>query len=135
MKLFESIPEFSLKFLSMLILVLLPVQPIMMAVSVLVMADFITGVWASAKEGQRITSNGLKVTVTKTLAYQAAIVVAFVLESYLIPDMPVVKTVAGLIGITEGKSFFENLRRITGIDFWSVAMKKVQESTTVNSKD
>ena len=130
MKLFETIFDLFLKVFSMLVLILLPIRSIMIAISVLVIADLITGVWASKKEGQNITSNGLKRTISKTIAYQTAVIVAFIIETYLVPEMPVIKVVAGLIGLTEGKSFFENIHRITGIDFWSVALKKLHSVTS-----
>lgn len=117
----------SLKFFSMLALILLPVRSVMIAVSVLIIADLITGVWAAKKEGERITSNAFGRTITKTLLYQLAIVVSFVLETYLLDGIPVVKVLAGLIGLKEGKSFFENLHRITGIDFWSEMVSKINK--------
>ncbi len=118
-----------LKFFSMLALVLLPIKPMMIAVSVLVVADFFTGIYAAKKEKKPITSTGFKKTVAKTLMYQMAIIVAFILETYLLEGIPIVKVVAGLIGLTEGKSFFENMHRITGIDFWAEALKKVHGAT------
>lgn len=124
MKYLEIFLEASLKFLSMMFLVLLPIRPLMIAVSVLVLADLITGIWASKKEGKKITSSGIKKTVAKTLAYQSCIVIAFVIETWLISDMPIVKVVGGLIALTEGKSFFENINRITGVDFWSEILKR-----------
>jgi phage-related holin len=129
MNFYETIYPFLLKFTSMLVLVLLPVRPVMIAVSVLIIADFITGVWASRKLKEPITSSGFKQTVIKTLAYQSAVVIAFVMETYLLEGVPVVKVVAGLIALTEGKSFFENIHRITGVDFWSEALNKLQTAT------
>lgn len=114
-----------MKILGVILVVTLPIRSTLIAVSLLVMADLITGMWASLKEGRKITSTRLRRTVVKTLAYQSAIVVAFLLETYLISDMPIVKVVSGLIGLTEGKSFFENLRRITGIDFWGQILSKL----------
>lgn len=113
------------KLFSLLFVVLLPIRPALIAVSALVIADFITGLWASKKEGKPITSSGLRRTVVKGLAYQSAIIVAFVLETYLLDGLPVIKAVTALIGITEAKSFFENVKRITGIDFWSHILSKL----------
>ena len=76
------------KFFAMLALVLSPVKPVMIAVSVLIIADLITGIWASKKEGQKITSAGLKKSVVKTLVYQSAIIVGFILESFLLCGYP-----------------------------------------------
>lgn len=103
----------------------LPIRPALIAISVLTMADFFSGIWASIKENKPITSNGLSRTVKKILSYQLVIVTSFVIETYLLQEMPVVKVVSGFIAITEGKSFFENIRRITGIDFWTYMISKL----------
>ncbi len=113
------------KFISLLFIVTLPIRPALIAVSVLVLADLITGLWASVKEKKKITSSRLRRTVVKGLAYQSAIVIAFVIETWLLDGVPVVKVITGLIGVTEGKSFFENIHRITGIDFWSELISKL----------
>lgn len=119
---------FSVKFFSMLALILMPVRAVMISVSVLVVADLITGLWASMKEKQRITSNAFGRTIGKTLQYQLAIVVSFVIETYLLAGIPVVKVVSGLITVKEGKSFFENMHRITGIDFWNEILSKLNSA-------
>lgn len=126
---------YSTKFFSLLSVLLLPIRSTMVAVGFLVIADLITGIWASAKEKKKITSHRLRRTVIKTLAYMSAVLVAFILEKYLMDDMPITKVVSGLIGITEGKSFFENLKRITGIDFWSQILTKLNLQDIKNSKD
>jgi hypothetical protein len=113
------------KFLAWFMVFILPIRPALIAAAALVFADLISGVWASLKEGNKLTSSGLRRSVIKLLSYMSAIVMGFVIENYLLDGMPVVKTITGLIGVTEGKSFFENLRRITGIDFWSELISKL----------
>ena len=98
------------------IALLAPIRASMGAVSFLVMADLITGVWASVKRGEKFTSWGLRKTASKLLAYELAIVLAFVIESNGLSFLPLVKTVAGFIVGVEGKSGLENLSKITGLD-------------------
>lgn len=93
---------------------------------VLIILDFITGIWASIKRDQSITSYKMRRTIVKTLAYQGAIIFGFVMETYLLQEMPVVKIIGGLIAVTEAKSFFENLSYISGVDFLSLIMNKIQ---------
>ncbi len=114
-----------MKFFALLLVITLPIRPALIAATVLTLADFISGLWASLKEKKKITSSGMRRTVIKILAYYSAIIVAFVLETYLMQELPVVKVVTGLIGLTEAKSFFENLNRITGIDFWGEIISKL----------
>ncbi len=125
----------ALKFLGWLLIITLPVRPALIAVTLLIFIDFISGVWASYKEKKPITSNGFRRTIVKMLAYQSAILVSFLLETYLLDGIPMVKVITGLIGITEGKSFFENIRRITGIDFWSQLISKLNLEDIKNKTD
>jgi phage-related holin len=114
-----------LKFIGVLLVVTLPIRPALIAVSLLVLIDFLTGIAASYKEGRRITSGGFRRTVVKTLVYQTAILVAFMIETWLLEGVAVVKVITGLIAITEGKSFFENIYRLTGINFWNEIISKL----------
>jgi phage-related holin len=132
MKFVDSIGAFLAKFISVVFLMLLPIRDAVIAVSLLVIADFITGIWASIKEKKQITSYGFRRTIAKTLAYQGTIVVSFLIEQYMLEGVPVVKVITTLIALTEGKSFFENIHRITGLDFWGIALTKIQGQATKN---
>ncbi len=126
MKYLESIYTWTLKVASMVLLVLTPIHPVLLAVSFLIILDFVTGIWAAKKRNEKITSTNLKKTVVKTFLYQCSIIVAWLMETYLLDGIPVIKVVTGIIAVTEGKSFFENIHAITGTDFWSLAIEKIQ---------
>lgn len=121
----ESVTGLMTKLLGVLLIFLAPIKAVMLATGFLIMADLITGVWAAHKRKEKITSNGLRNTITKMFAYQACIITGFVVESHLLPEIPFVKVIAAMIAITEVKSFFENMHVISGIDFWSELLKKV----------
>lgn len=125
----------ALKVLGWALIITLPIRPALIAVSVLVFADLVSGLWASLKEKKKITSTGLRRTVNKMLGYESAIIVAFILETYLLDGLPVVKVITGLVGVTEGKSLFENLTRITGINFWDALISKLNIEDLKNPKD
>lgn len=104
-----------------------PTHASMLAIIVLVAVDLLVGVWASAKEGKKITSFGLRRTVTqKIFPYQTAVLCAHLLEVQFLPMLPLMKALAGFIAVTESKSIFENLGRITGLDFWTVIRERLQ---------
>lgn len=117
---------FILKVFGIVWVYLTPVHDIVIGVSILVCLDFITGIMAAYKTKQKLTSKGFRQTITKTFVYQSAIIVAMVLETHLIKGVPVIKIVSSLIAVTETKSFFENVEKITGIDFWAKIANKVQ---------
>lgn len=114
--------------------VLAPVHGIMLAVGALIFIDLFTGIWRAWKVKEKITSNGLRRTITKMVAYQLGIVTALILEKYLMTGVPMIQIVAGIIGVTEAKSVFENITVITGIDFLSVIKDKLQGKKEVDKQ-
>ena len=105
---------------------LLPIHASMEAVGALVAADLLTGIWAAHKRGEKLTSWGLRKTVSKVLAYELAIVLAYVMEANFLAFLPVVKTIAGYIAAVEFKSATENLSKITGLDLTQAAKNLIQ---------
>lgn len=125
----------ALKVFYFLLVISMPIRPALIAATVLVLVDMGSGIWASLKEKKKITSTGFRRTVNKILGYYLAIIAAFILETYLMPDTPIIKGVTALIGLTEGKSLFENIHRITGIDFWGQILAKLNMDDLKNPKD
>lgn len=99
-----------------LLSVFAPIEPLMLAVGILILMDLITGLFKAIKLKQALTSNRLKDTIIKMVVYQAGLITGFILETNLLPGIPFVKIVSGLIGTTEGLSIFENIRDATGLD-------------------
>lgn len=87
------------------------------ALGFFVLVDLVTGVWASKRAGEAITSDRLGASVRKSLVYLIAVVVAHVAEVYVLPEVPVLKVVSGIVASTELLSVYENLTRISGVDF------------------
>jgi len=127
----DSIWNFAAKVMGMLLVFIAPIKSIMWAVGFLVIVDLITGIWAAKKRGEKITSNGLRNTASKTLAYLLLVFTSHVVQSILVPEIPLVKVVSALIGVTEVKSFFENIEHITGLDVWSEVLKKLHGNKKV----
>lgn len=101
--------------------VLAPIQSIMIVVAILIGADFITGIMKAYRLKEAITSRALARSIYKMCFYQLAVLSAFLLETYLIPDvLPVTKLVAGVIGLTEFLSVLENTQKVTGVDLKGV---------------
>lgn len=100
-----------------------PAKTTMIAIGFLVLGDLITGIWAALKRGETFSSARLRATVTKTFGYQLAIVLSYVTESQLLPEIPVLKVIAGLIASTELVSALENLSSITGVPLGEVIRK------------
>lgn len=94
---------------------LAPIATVIFAVLFLIFVDLITGVLASIKEKQTITSSAMSRTIAKTFVYCTTIIVTYVVHKYLLVgfDFPVESIVSGFIALTEMKSILENLDRIS----------------------
>lgn len=127
---FHSIREFlshyALSILAWLGVFLSPIAAIMWSVFALIFADFITGIVAAKRSCQRISSNRMGDTVIKMLLYQLAIIISYVFEQHIIPGVPLVRICAGYIGLTEVKSFFENINTVTGLNIWKYAKNYIR---------
>jgi Mg2+/Co2+ transporter CorB len=109
----------------------------MLAVVVLVFCDFVSGIWAALKRGERISSWGIRRTITtKIMPYQFAILCSHLVEQqFMLGSIPLMKATAGFIAVAELKSVFENLGQITGLDFWHALREKLQPIIKPNPKE
>lgn len=105
-----------------------PAKSALLAVLALCLADMVFGIIAARRTGAPVTSRGLKRTIVKILVYEAALLCAFLTGQYLIGELiPVMKLVAGLVGVTELKSILENLSTIQGSPLLTKAVTKLEE--------
>lgn len=102
-----------------------PIQATMIATGFLLFVDTFTGIWRSRVQRQRITSYKLGNLVAKLILYNTAIVTAFIMQQYLVPLVPMVSLVSTAISAREGLSIFENISLITGTDFVTFLIDKL----------
>lgn len=108
-------------FLLSVMAIFAPIQTVLITVGVLIFIDLIFGIMAARKRKEQITSSALRRTVTKMFVYQVTIMTAYLGEIYLLGGLiPVVKMVAGVIGVVEIKSLLENSSELTGLDFKAI---------------
>ena len=93
--------------------VLAPIKSILLAVLVLVLADFVLGVAVAIKEHKLLTSTGFRRTISKILAYQIVIAMGYLCSVYLVPEIPFGSIIAGAVGMAELKSLLENAAILT----------------------
>lgn len=108
------------------IAVLAPIQAVIIAIVVVVFMDLILGLLAAVKRGDKITSAGLRRTVSKILVYQIAIITGFVCEKYLINSLiPLSSLISGIIGMVEMKSLLEHADELNGSPIFKTLVKKL----------
>jgi hypothetical protein len=92
-----------------------PIQSAIITVGVLVFADLIFGLSAAKKRADRITSSGIRRTLSKLAVYEGVLLLCFLGETYLLDGaIPAVKILCGLIAVTELKSILESANELNG---------------------
>lgn len=99
-----------------LLLYLTPISNYVHLVLVLIAFDFVTGSYASIKEGERFSARKLRNTLEKFVFYVFAIVIAYMLQRIMADGSQLPRIVALYIGSIEVKSNYENISRITKTD-------------------
>lgn len=106
---------------------LMPIIPLILTVGGAIALDTITGVYRSYKAKEAITSRKLSVIVSKMLLYQLALVLFFVIETYVLQDIigaftsiPLIltKLVTTVLLFIELTSINENYKDISGVNVW-----------------
>lgn len=92
-----------------------------------VSADTVTGIMASIKVKQKITSRGIWRTLEKISVASVAILTSHGFELLFIPDIPITKGVAMIIAFAELKSIFENYHKITGVELGTSLLDMIKE--------
>ena len=110
--------------ITFLVVFFAPTFQILLGIGFLVMTDFITGILASNKRGEKITSKKMRPTIMKGFGYMSAILIAFVIQNLFMQEMEVMKIVSGIIAMIELKSLDENLIDITGKSFFKQFLKE-----------
>lgn len=104
---------------------LAPIQPLMLTIGLLVVVDFIFGIYKAWKTGQEITSRKMSNTVTKMLLYNLTVISIWAIEKNITgSDIPITKISAGMICLVEFKSIDETFKLLFGFSIWG-KMKKV----------
>lgn len=128
-----------MRFIEALILsalaVFVPIKAAMITIAILILADLVTGIWASHKRGDKITSAGLRRSLSKIIIYEIGLGLGFLLETYLLAGiLPVSKLIGGVIGLIEFKSVSENLDGILGESTFKLIAKKLGSINEVSDK-
>lgn len=106
------------------LMVFAPVQATLMTAITMVVLDFILGIAASKKEATPITSYRMRDTVGKLLAYEGAIMIAYLAQTYLAKELPLTNIIGTYVALTEGTSCLENLNRLTNSNVLQVVIDK-----------
>jgi hypothetical protein len=105
---------------------LLPIKGIILTVGLMIVADTVTGIFKAKRKGESITSRKLSSLVSKMCLYQSAVVLFYMIETYILSNiislfvdvnLILTKLVAITLILIEIKSIDENVKAITGKSF------------------
>ena len=126
-KLIETVKSSLAVVVGIVLSFLMPIIPLILTVGGAIALDTITGVYRSYKTKEVITSRKLSVIVSKMLLYQLALVLFFVIETYVLQDIigaftsiPLIltKLVTTVLLFIELTSINENYKDISGVNVW-----------------
>lgn len=113
-----------------------PIHTVMAVVFVLIILDFITGLYAANKRREKITSANMRRTLSKLVVYQIAIISGFLVEKYILgPIIPLQQLIAGLISIVELKSLLENVSISTNPHMFKELISRLDSVNASNRQD
>src|SRR5882672_11365777 len=85
-----------------LLVIFAPIKGVMLSALTLILCDLITGIWASWKRGDKLTSAGFQRTIVKILVYEIALALGFIAQHYLMQDsIPITNIIGSYVGLTE----------------------------------
>lgn len=105
-----------------------PIEGQLLAVGFMIFVSLFTNLWRVPKTKETILpilSSEALLFSKKLIHYQLLLVTALVMQQFLIPIIPVVSIVTSVIGTREGLIIFENVSIITGTNFISALLEKL----------
>lgn len=116
----STIVKLSLFLKNFLVLILsffLPIKGVILAVGFAIVADTVTGIIKAIKTKDEITSKKLSKIVSKMILYEGAIVLIFLIESFILGD---------LIGLVTSMKFI--LTKLVALTFIGIEIKSIDEN-------
>lgn len=122
---------------------LLPIKPLIIIVGVCIAIDTFMGIWRSRKMKEKITSRKLSNIVSKMVLYQAAIILFFCIEKYILADfigaftsipLIVTKLIAATLVFIELKSMDESFQIIFKYSLWDKFKDMVKRSKSLKGE-
>lgn len=110
----DTLTELLRQLILFLLLWFSPIKMFVNLVLFLVAIDFITGLYASLKRGDKFRASKMVRTVEKIALYSVSIISAYLLQKISGDGDWMPRVVALFIGATELKSIFENVSSVTG---------------------
>lgn len=112
-----------------------PMRATMAALLILVICDFLTGIYkvVKFKGWEAVKSAKMGKSITKLVMYYLAIVAGLACE-IITPGIPFTKVATGFVAVVELKSIYENVGAITGVNIWVAVREYLDKYRTTNKE-
>ena len=110
--------DFFMKFMIWFLAILVPIYDVTGALIILILIYLITGIIASVKNQVKFQWEKIENTFTKVIIYSLILLAGWVVESKIMPAIPLMRLVAGFLALTELRSTLGNFKNIFGLDMW-----------------
>lgn len=124
-----------INFIFWILALIAPIKTVMLTIGFLIIADFITGAYAAFKNDVPIRSERIGHTVSKFFIYNLVVLSAFLLEKYIVNEIPFQKIITGFIAIAEIKSILENFDKIYGVNPFKALINIMKKSELKDAID
>lgn len=133
MRLLHTLQDNSIIVFAALGAFLVPIQPLLLLVGMMILMDTILGIWKAFKIKEKISSRKLSNVVSKMVLYQGFVITLFILEKFALGEFVqffveipyfLTKLISIILIMIELMSMHENFEAITKINIWK-AFKKI----------
>lgn len=131
------------KFILVILAFLLPIKPVLLTVAVFIAVDTASGVYRAKKRKEGVSSRRLSNIVYKMIAYQAAVILIYILEKNILQDFVALftnmqfiatKLVAMTLITIELTSINENVKLATGVNLWDRFINALRRAKDVKDE-
>lgn len=99
--------------------ILTPIKEISLTLVLLILTDFLFGIYRAKRQGEEITSRKMSKSVVKILFYNIVILLLYYTNNYIFETgLPLEKMAASLICLVELRSIDESWKIIYGWSLW-----------------
>jgi phage-related holin len=119
-----------------LMILVAPASLAMKVLLVLIICDFVTGIYASyhLHGAVSIQSRRMSSSISKILMYYMAIIAGLATEQ-AVPGIPFNKIAVGFVAMIELKSIYENVAVVTGVDIWTQIRQFMERRNHIPNKN
>ena len=103
-----------------IIAIIAPIKTLILTLTMLIVVDFIFGIYRAFRKGEPITSRKMSQSLPKILLYNIVIIVLYYTDHYVLQTgMQLEKLAAALICLVELKSIDESWTTVFGWSIWT----------------